>query len=128
MYTVASPDPNPRGGGQLPNPNECNSTLTSGTNNIYPHPYIDVNDRGHRSRSGHRLRLSYSFVCSVCLGLLQENLCFKFARSGKIRRIWNTLMQVWMTGYREFLLEAIGMFVGDAELFFLFQAFSELRP
>ena len=27
MYIVASPDPNPRGGGQLPNPNECNSTL-----------------------------------------------------------------------------------------------------
>ena len=52
MYTVASPDPNPRGGGQLPNPNECNSTLTSGTNNIYPCPYIDVNDRGHRFRSG----------------------------------------------------------------------------
>ena len=35
-----------------PNPNECNSTLTSGTNNIYPYPYIDVNDRGHRFRSG----------------------------------------------------------------------------
>ena len=35
-----------------PNPNECNSTLTSGTNNIYPDPYIDVNDRGHRFRSG----------------------------------------------------------------------------
>ena len=33
-------------------PNECNSTLTSGTNNIYPYPYIDVNDRGHRFRSG----------------------------------------------------------------------------
>ena len=31
MYTVASPDSNPRGGGQLPNPNECHSTLTSGT-------------------------------------------------------------------------------------------------
>ena len=31
MYIVASPDPNPRGGGQLPNPNECNSTLTSET-------------------------------------------------------------------------------------------------
>ena len=50
MYTIASPDPNPRGGGQLPTlrvqfyanecnegetltpkPNECNSTLTSGT-------------------------------------------------------------------------------------------------
>ena len=29
MYTVASRDTNPRGGGQLPNPNECNSTLTS---------------------------------------------------------------------------------------------------
>ena len=52
MYTVASPDPNPREGGQLPNPNECNSTLTSGTNNIYPYPYIDVNDRGDRFRSG----------------------------------------------------------------------------
>ena len=23
MYTVASPDPTPRGRGQLPNPNEC---------------------------------------------------------------------------------------------------------
>ena len=54
MYTVASrnPDTNPRGGGQLPNPNECNSTLTSGTKNIYPYPYIDVNDRGHHLRSG----------------------------------------------------------------------------
>ena len=31
MYFVASPDPNPKGGGQLPDPNECNSTLTSGT-------------------------------------------------------------------------------------------------
>ena len=40
MYTVASPDPNPRGGGQLPNPNECNSTVTSGTRGIYPHHYI----------------------------------------------------------------------------------------
>ena len=33
-----------------PNPNECNSTLTIGTNNTYPCPYIDVNDRGHRFR------------------------------------------------------------------------------
>ena len=56
MYTVASPDPNPRGGGQLPNPNECNSTLTSGTNNIYPYPYIDINDRGHRLRITHTRR------------------------------------------------------------------------
>ena len=52
MYTVASPDPNPRGEGQLPNPNEGNSTLTSGTNNIYPNSYIDINDRGRRFRSG----------------------------------------------------------------------------
>ena len=29
MYILTSPDPNPKGGGQLPNPNECNSTLTS---------------------------------------------------------------------------------------------------
>ena len=26
--------------------------LTSGTNNIYPYPYIDINDQGHRFRSG----------------------------------------------------------------------------
>ena len=31
MYIVAGPDPNPRGGSQLPNPNECNFTLTSAT-------------------------------------------------------------------------------------------------
>ena len=37
MYTVA----NPRGGGQLPNPNECNSTPTSETRGIYPHRYTD---------------------------------------------------------------------------------------
>ena len=32
MYTVASPgpDPNPMSGGQLPNPDKRNSTLTSG--------------------------------------------------------------------------------------------------
>ena len=34
MYTVANPDPNPRGEGQLPNPNECYSTLTSETRDI----------------------------------------------------------------------------------------------
>ena len=31
MYIIAGPDPNPSGGGQLPNPNECNFTLTSAT-------------------------------------------------------------------------------------------------
>ena len=29
--TVADPDPYPTNGGQLPNPNECNSILTSET-------------------------------------------------------------------------------------------------
>ena len=38
MYTVASPDPGPRDGGQLPNPNKCNSTLTSGTRGEIPNP------------------------------------------------------------------------------------------
>ena len=41
MYTVASPGPNPGAGGQLPNPNECNSTLTSGSRGIYCYLYID---------------------------------------------------------------------------------------
>ena len=45
-----------------------------------------------------------------------------FASSGKIRRIWNTPMQVWMTGYRGILLEVIGLFVDGAELFLLFLA------
>ena len=40
LYNVASPDPNPWGGDQLPDPNECNSTLMSGTRGIYPYPYI----------------------------------------------------------------------------------------
>ena len=40
MYTVAGPDPNPRGGGQLLNPNKNNSTLTSGTKGeaLIPNP------------------------------------------------------------------------------------------
>ena len=33
-----------------PDFNECNSTPKSGTNNIYPYSYIDVNDRGHHLR------------------------------------------------------------------------------
>ena len=31
--------------------NECNSTITSGTRGIYPHCYIDVDERGHRLRA-----------------------------------------------------------------------------
>ena len=31
MCTVASPDPNPNGRGELSNPNECTSTLTNAT-------------------------------------------------------------------------------------------------
>ena len=42
MYAVASlgPGPNPRGGGQLPNLNKCNSTLKSGTrgDELTPNP------------------------------------------------------------------------------------------
>ena len=41
-----------RGETLTPNPNECNSTLMSGTKNIYPYHYIDVSDRGHRLRLG----------------------------------------------------------------------------
>ena len=54
-----------RGEMLTPNPNECNSTLTSGTNNIYPYPYIDVNDRGHRLRITHtHRRLPFLNICS----------------------------------------------------------------
>ena len=40
MYAIASPDPdpNPRGWDQLPNPTECNTTLSSVTGGTYPHP------------------------------------------------------------------------------------------
>ena len=58
MYTVGSPDPNPRRGGQLPNPNECNSTLTSRIKNIYPYLYIDVDEQSHRLRIRHAHRRS----------------------------------------------------------------------
>ena len=40
MYTVASPDPNPRGDGELPDPNECNSTLKSATRSAPTYIYI----------------------------------------------------------------------------------------
>ena len=74
MYTVASPDPHPyrRGGGQLPNPNECNSTLTSETKNIYPYP-TDVNDRGHPLRSGSLLQIGVTgYELSLCSDLIQH--------------------------------------------------------
>ena len=38
--------------GVTPYPNKCNSTLTSGTKNIYPYPYIDVDERGSLVKSG----------------------------------------------------------------------------
>ena len=46
-----------RGEMLTPNPNECNSTLTSGTNNIYPYPYIDINDRVTASDRGSPLQI-----------------------------------------------------------------------
>ena len=51
-----------RGETPTPNPNECNSILTSGTNNIYPYPYIDVNDRGHRLQITHTNSHRYLLV------------------------------------------------------------------
>ena len=51
-----------------PNPNECNFTLTSGTKNIYPYPYKDVDDRGHCLRSG----------SPVILNFLQNKVQFDF--------------------------------------------------
>ena len=44
MSTVASPDPYPREGGQLPNPNECNSTLTSELG-VFTATYIKIRKR-----------------------------------------------------------------------------------
>ena len=51
LCTVAGPDYGPRGGGQLPNPNECNSTLTSATRGIYAYPYMQVLDVDEREPS-----------------------------------------------------------------------------
>ena len=53
MYTVASPghDPNPWGRGKPPNPNKCNSTLTSGTKGEMLTP--DPNDWNYWGRSPH---------------------------------------------------------------------------
>ena len=48
MYTVCSPDPNPREGCQLPDPNEFNSMLTSArrgdtlTSNLRGHFHINL--------------------------------------------------------------------------------------
>ena len=50
MHTVASPDPHPRGGGQLPNNKKYNATLTSGTRgeSLTPNP----NERNSTLTSG----------------------------------------------------------------------------
>ena len=58
MYTVASPDPSPRDGGQLPNPNKCNSTLTSGTRGEIPNP----NEWNKWERSPHLYIYMYIFI------------------------------------------------------------------
>ena len=90
MYTVASPDPNPGGGGQLPNPNECNSTLTSGTNNIYPCPYIDVNDRGHRLRITHTPRRRQATKISfrrICIQPTAISFLIKYLKSSLTKDI-----------------------------------------
>ena len=58
-------------------------------------------------------------MCSVCLGLLQENLCFKFTRSGKILQ---DMKYPDASLDDRLLLKANGLFLDEAELFFLFQA------
>ena len=65
-----------RGETLTPNPTECNSTLTSGTNNIYPYPYIDINDRGHRLRITHTRRPVF-LTASSCLRSLLSSISDK---------------------------------------------------
>ena len=46
---LAPPGLNQKPHGQLPNPNECNSTLTSGNRGYLPLPlHIDIDEQGHR--------------------------------------------------------------------------------
>ena len=74
MYTVASPDPNPRGGGQLPNSNECNSTLTSATRGetLTPNPNecnstltSETGDINLTRRNRHPVQKSIKICCEV---------------------------------------------------------------
>ena len=69
-----------------------------------------------------RVRLSCSFVCSVCLDLLQENLVYVLILQ-QVEKFTNMEYPDASLDDRlcAFLLEAIGLFVDEAELFFLFQ-------
>ena len=72
------------------------------------------------------VHLSCSFNCLSKRTLrIMLGSCFKFTGSGKYRRIWKILMQVWRKGFHGFSREAVGLFVADsdeAELYFLFMA------
>ena len=68
MYTVASPglDSNPRGGGQLPNPNEYNYMLTSakrGEEALTPTPIEILISGVTNEERGHRLRILHAPRC-----------------------------------------------------------------
>ena len=49
-----------RGEALTPNPNECNSTLTSRTKNTYPFRYIDVDGGVTDEERSHRLRILHA--------------------------------------------------------------------
>ena len=58
-----------------PYPNKCNSTQTSGTKNIYPYPYVDVDERGSPLKSG------------VTVGIDAASLASR-ARGANLPRFW----------------------------------------
>ena len=67
MYTVASQDPDPdsRGGGQLPNPNECNFTLTSATRGETQSPKPNECNSTLTSGTGDIYPLHYIWICEL---------------------------------------------------------------
>ena len=68
-----------------PNLNECNSTLTSGTNNIYPSSYIDVNDQGHCFRSG-SLLTNYTHAAPLKV-IKYKSMSFNRIIANKLHRV-----------------------------------------
>ena len=82
--------------------------------------------------------ITYSVVCRTSSSFEQQIAIFSSygqcawvvlpSVSPSVKKLYDVcsvhlgLLQVWITGYRGFLLEAIGLFVGKAELYFLFRA------
>ena len=90
MYTVASPDPDPdtRGGGQLLNPNECNSTLTSATREetLTPNPN-ECNSTLMSGTSGGAAP-TYTIYTRGGVQLPNPNECNSILTSGRRERHW----------------------------------------